>query len=81
MLVLFCLLPPPQENRKQGHELRVKMREGMLERSEIRYEVVICGSEGRDGAGKGVTWRVHLRPTVMNLKVIFCSHIQLCGRR
>ena len=37
--------------RKQGHQLRVRIRKGILEKAERRYEIVVSRSEGRDGWG------------------------------
>lgn len=37
--------------RKQGHQLRVRTRKGMLEKAEGRHEIVVSRSEGRDGWG------------------------------
>lgn len=51
MLVLFCWFTYSQ-NRKPGHQLRVRRREAMLVRPEKRYEIVVYGSEGREGPGK-----------------------------
>ena len=37
--------------RKQGHQPRVRIRKGMLEKAERRYEIVVSRSEERNGWG------------------------------